>query len=309
MYYLEKLDQREEMSATGISFCFTEKRGGVVSRRNQNIEQAEQLFSQGMPLVKIAEQLGVSPGTVRSWKSRYKWGEDTQSETNHATLQKKSATLRHGKQGNKMLDSESDPSFDFEETEAVLENSGLTEKQKLFCIHYIRSFNATKAYKKSHPDCSLDTAAVEGWRLLRNPKVVPYIKALKQSRLNREMISGSDIVQKYMDIAFADINDYVEIRRGCIKFLDSKDFDGTLVKKISKGKVDSIELPDRLQALKWLADHMDLATEKQRAEIDILQVRLREQSGSDTGEHNNAYKNMQSILDQITQVADEDIAD
>lgn len=297
------------MSEKGVSFCFTEKRGGVVSRRNQNIEQAQHLYDQGVPLVKIAEQLGVSPGTVRSWKSRYKWGEAPRSETNSATLHKNSATLRHGKQGNKMSKPEPDSGFDFEETEAILENSGLTEKQKLFCIHYIRCFNATKAYKKSHPECTLETAAVEGHKTLRNPKVIPYIKALKQSRMNREMISDSDIVQKYIDIAFADINDYVKIQGGCISFVNSKDFDGTLVKKISKGKVDSIELPDRLQALKWLADHMDLVTEKQRAEIDILRVRLKEKSDSDNGEHSKAYENMESILNQITQVTDNEIAD
>lgn len=253
-----------------------------MSRRNQNIEQAQHLYNQGVPLVKIAEQLGVSSGTVRSWKSRYKWEEGSQSETNNATLHKKSATLQSGKKQSKKTELKPDHDFDFEEMEEILENSGLTEKQKLFCIYYIRSFNATQAYKKSHPDCSLETAAVEGWKLLRNPKVKPYIRALKQSRMNCAMISGDDIVQKFIDIAHADINNYVKIQGGCITFADSKDFDGTLVKKISKGKVDSIELSDRFQALKWLADHMDLATEKQRAEIELLKAKVaKEDMGKD----------------------------
>ena len=49
--------------------------------------------------------------------------------------------------------------------------------------------------------------------------------------------------------------------------------DGRLIKKVSFGKTDSIELPDKIAALKWLSDHMDLATEKQRAEIGLLKAR------------------------------------
>ena len=35
-----------------------------------------------------------------------------------------------------------------EVVEKVIENADLTDKQRLFCVYYIRSFNATKAYQK-----------------------------------------------------------------------------------------------------------------------------------------------------------------
>lgn len=60
------------------------------------VEEAKELFDQGMKLIDIAKQLSVSEGTVRSWKSRYKWG--------NATLQKKkrnTAKHRGGQPGNK----------------------------------------------------------------------------------------------------------------------------------------------------------------------------------------------------------------
>ena len=59
------------------------------------VEEAKELFDQGMKLIDIAKQLSVSEGTVRSWKSRYKWG--------NATLQKKkrnAAKHRGGQPGN-----------------------------------------------------------------------------------------------------------------------------------------------------------------------------------------------------------------
>lgn len=60
------------------------------------VEEAKELFDQGMKLIDIAKQLSVSEGTVRSWKSRYKWG--------NATLQKKKRNAaKHcgGQPGNK----------------------------------------------------------------------------------------------------------------------------------------------------------------------------------------------------------------
>lgn len=60
------------------------------------VEEAKELFDQGMKLIDIAKQFSVSEGTVRSWKSRYKWG--------NATLQKKkrnAAKHRGGQPGNK----------------------------------------------------------------------------------------------------------------------------------------------------------------------------------------------------------------
>ena len=36
----------------------------------------------------------------------------------------------------------------------VIENTELTEKQRLFCIYYIQCFNATKAYQKAY-ECDI----------------------------------------------------------------------------------------------------------------------------------------------------------
>jgi hypothetical protein len=48
----------------------------------------------------------------------------------------------------------------------------LNTKQKLFCLSYLRCFNATKAYKETYPSVKSDeAAAVSGARLLRNDKV------------------------------------------------------------------------------------------------------------------------------------------
>lgn len=48
-------------------------------------EQAKELFLSGKKLIEISEALGVSEGTVRSWKHRYKW--------DNATLQKEKCNV------------------------------------------------------------------------------------------------------------------------------------------------------------------------------------------------------------------------
>lgn len=191
-----------------------------------------------------------------------------------------------------------------DEITEVMENSELTDKQKLFCIYYVRCFNATKAYQKAY-NCNYETAIRCGSRMLRNVEVKNEIHNLKQNRLNREFLSEEDIFQMYMDIAFADITDYVSFGRetvevmgafgpvqvknektgkkeilkreiNTVRFKESDSVDGRLISEIKQGKDGaSIKLADRMKALQWLSDHMDLATEEQKARIGVLKARAK----------------------------------
>lgn len=252
-------------------------------------EQAEKLFREGKKLIEIAETLGVPEGTVRSWKNRYNW-----DDKSNATLQnKKRNVAKKINTKNKAVE---------DAVNQVMENTDLTDKQRLFCVLYVRSFNATKAYQKAYR-CSYETAMVEGWNTLRNPKIRDEISRLKQNRLNREMLDEHDIFQKYMDIAFADITDFVEFGRekvpvmgafgpvevkdpdtgkkvplmqeiNTIRFRESSEVDGSLISEVKQGKNGaSVKLADRMKALEWLAAHMDLATEEQRAKISLMKLK------------------------------------
>ena len=191
----------------------------------------------------------------------------------------------------------------------VIENAELTDKQRLFCLYYVKCFNATKAYKKAY-GCSYETAMTEGSKTLRNPKMKEEIIRLKQNRLNREMLDESDIFQKYMDIAFSDATDFVEFgqedvpvmavygpvqvkdeetgekktltkRVNVVRFKDSSEVDGTLIAEVKQGKDGaSIKLPDRMKALEWLAEHMYMATEEQRARIENIKAKTEQIKGS-----------------------------
>lgn len=257
---------------------------------DKRIEQARAMYLKGMRLVEIASQLNLPEGTVRSWKNRYNW-----DDKSNATLQKKKRNVA------KKINVKNKAAEDT--VNQVMENIDLTDKQRLFCVLYIRCFNATKAYRKAY-GCSYEVANSEGYRLLVNPCIRDEISRLKRNRLNREMLDEHDIFQRYMDIAFSDMTDFVEFGRekiqvmsafgpvmvpdpetgekvplmqevNTIRFRESAEVDGSLIAEVKQGKNGaSIKLLDRLKALDWLADHMNLATEEQRARIAAMKAKF-----------------------------------
>ena len=254
---------------------------------NQKAEKARELYKGGMKLVEIASQLEVPAGTVRRWKSTYHWDSEQQNERS----EKKSERSESKKSVMKKAVAD--------EVKQVIQNTDLTDKQQLFCIHYIRCFNATKAYQKAY-GCGYTTAVTNGPALLGNTRIKEEILQLKQDRLNREFLNESDIFQKYMDIAFADINDFVDISAG---FVTAKDgIDGTIVSEVSNTRSGvKIKLADRMKALQWLTDHMDLATEKQKAEIALLKAKVQTDDGEEIADD--------GFLDALNGTAAEDWGD
>lgn len=244
---------------------------------NKKAAEAYELYKSGMKLVEIAGKLDVPDGTVRRWKSTYNWDGGSKSERSD---KKKANVRKENRTGKKVV---------AEDVKEVVKNTELTDKQQLFCIYYIRCFNATKAYQKAY-GVNYTTAAAAGPRMLGNVKVKEEILRLKQERLNREFLSESDIFQKYMDIAFADITDFVKFGSEEIEVLletgerktvtvsnvdlkDSNEVDGTIISEVSKGKDGvKIKLADRMKAMHWISEHMDLASEIQKARIEQLKA-------------------------------------
>lgn len=269
---------------------------------DKRIEQAKAMYLKGMKLVEIASQLNLPEGTVRSWKNRYNWD---------CNVAKDQCNVAKGKKTEKNEKREAAE----REVDQVIENPELTDKQRLFCIYYVRCFNATKAYQKAY-GVSYRVAQSNGYQLLTNTYIQKEIRHLKQERLNREFLSEADIFQKYMDIAFADITDYLEfgteevpvMADGPVKIKDpetgkektltkvinkvlfkpSSDVDGTIISEVKQGKDGaSIKLSDRMKALEWLSRHMNMGTEEQLARLEQLRaqtdlIRTKAQNGETT---------------------------
>ncbi len=177
-----------------------------------------------------------------------------------------------------------------EEITEVINNPELTDKQRLFCVYYPKYFNATKAAIKA--GYSRNRASEIGYQLLQKTTVQNEIKKLKANKLNKAMLEPEDIFQKFMDIAFADMNDYITFGRkeievaknedgepvmaevNYVDFKNSNEVDGTILNEVSQSKNGiKIKLNDQIKALQWLGEHMNLATQEQKLRIEKLKSR------------------------------------
>lgn len=240
---------------------------------------ARQLYMRGYKLVDIAKELDVPDSTVRRWKLEDDWDKKNSSKKSKKRSKNNNERSKAKEKKNKKHIAE--------EVNEVIQNDELNDKQKLFCIYYVKCFNAVKAYKKAYK-CKYATAAVSGSRLLKLPKIKEEIDNLKEAKLNRAFLTPEDIFQKYIDIAFADITDFIEFGTKEVEFItkeggvgliedsytnivNADEVDGTLITEISNGKGGiKLKLVDRLKALEWLSAHMDMATDEQKAKIDKI---------------------------------------
>ena len=81
--------------------------------------------------MEIAEKYNVSINTVKSWKTRYGWQKSVHTNDKKVCTQKRDYSVVRKEAA-------------VTEVEDVLENMDLTDKQQLFCLYFIKCFNATK---------------------------------------------------------------------------------------------------------------------------------------------------------------------
>jgi len=253
----------------------------------------EEWETSDITFVDLADKHNLKTSTVRSRKNREKW------QRNDNATQRKNVATKKNKEAKK-----TEPIA--EEVKSVLENDKLTDKQRLFCIYYNKYFNATKAYQKAY-EVDYLTANAHGYKLLSNVVIKEEINRLKQSKLNRAMFSEEDLFQMYLDIATADMNDFVKFgteevvardkqgepildengneityTRSYLEFKDCNKVDGTLISEISYGQTGPrIKLQDKLKAMEWLGKHIGMATEEQKLRIKKLKVDIEKVEGNE----------------------------
>lgn len=177
------------------------------------------------------------------------------------------------------------------------ESIDLTEKQRLFCLYYIKNRNATMSAIKA--GYAKDSAYAEGSRLLKHVKVAKEIRRLKGPIAKEAFLDAMDVLQEYMKIAFADITEFVEfgqseqyVYRGGekirgddgkyltepINYINLKnhdEVDGSLISEVKEGRSGiSIKLHDKMKALEKLELYLDLLPDKHKRRIEEERLKL-----------------------------------
>lgn len=243
-------------------------------------------------LVDLAKKHNIKLGTVKSRKSREGWVKGVVKKKNK--IQKTKVIV-----------------------EPVFENDDLTDKQKMFCLYYLKYFNITKAYMKAF-GVNAYTARVEGHRLMKKPIIKGEIDRMKEETFHELRLDVNDLVQKYIDIALADITDFVEFGQketpeinpitgeelqdeegnpkmytyNYVNLKPDTEVDGTIITEVKKGKDGvSLKLADKMKALDKLFEYIPESTlkklqeEKLKADTEFTKERTKLLKGSakDTG--------------------------
>lgn len=265
-------------------------------QRSPSRDEAKRMYldSKGKMLLKdIAKAVGKQDTQIRRWKSLDHWDEELKG---NVTIPKDNVT----KQNNGI---EKPPKTELlpEEIE-TLNNEELTEKQRLFCLYYVKYRNKVKAYQKAF-DCSYVNACGHASELFKKVEIQQTITELLNEMRNEVKLEARDIILKKMQIAFADITDYVSFgmrkdeetgrEYSYVEFKESSEIDGTIIHEVKRGKDGvSIKLYDSDKALDWLYDHL-VITEEQRARINILKSKVPDTNAT------NFNEQIHSIADLI----------
>jgi len=262
-------------------------------QRNPAREKAKELYLKAKGKIKlkdIAIELKVSAIQIRVWKMQDNW--DNKCNDNVTNLNDNVANPNNNVTNKKI-----------EKTIEIV-NDKLTEKQKLFCSYFIKYRNKTKAYKKAF-DCSQVNAEANSYMLWKNMEIRAVIdQGLKEYRDNIR-IDAQDITQKYADIAFADITDFIKFGKDKSSFKISSGIDGTLVSEVKQSKDGvSIKLHDKIKALEWLGNHIQLLDTATKIKFDLEKQKLElEKSRKDLG--GDSKGNIGALLDAIHRSGDD----
>lgn len=244
-------------------------------------EEAEQDYLAGMKIKDIAVKYDVKPATIRSWKSR-KWATHNKDGPSKS-IATKSKTLQSVATQNNVADAIDE-----------LDEYGLTDKQNVFVVRYLKSFNATQAYMDAY-GVNYQSANRAGPRLLVNVGIQSAIKRIKAARLKDVGVDEEDIIAQWAKQSFADVGDYVKFgghdemelnesgtprldtddnpiirHKSYVQFKSDEVVDTSLIKKIAVGQNGPIvELFDKTKAQERLLNALRESQNESNININI----------------------------------------
>lgn len=268
----------------------------------EDYKKAEKDYIAGMKYKEIAEKYNVSVNTVKSWKQRYGWnrkGMHTKTEKSMHTKQQKVCIQNQGEKFKGKH--ETDGSRD------TLQNEDLTAEQQMFCMYYVRTFNATQSYINVFHS-KYESAAVQANKLLKNNKVREEIERLKEIKRQQIACEVEDIVELNMRIAFADMGNYITINNNTIKLNNSDTVDTQLIQELKEGKNGiSIKLADKNKAMEFLEryfvmnpmDKHKMEYDWRKAELELLKFEneIKEPENRETEENDNFKNALNNVVE------------
>lgn len=274
-------------------------------------EEAGGVGAERGTLKRISEKLGVPEGTIRRWKSEYVKKNKMNVQRTFAKKERSEDVVKDRANKKKVIVANLE--------EEIKKDKDLTEKEMLFCLYYIKDFNAGMAVKKAGYNTE-NNHYVIGSTLLKKPHIRRYIDELREQMSGELMLDINRVLEMFNRIAFYDINDYFELKtikqvvRGAfgrivedgngkpmveeIQVLALKEgWDGQVISGISQkdGEV-KIEMPDRLKALEFLAKFMDYPDKLAKERFEHDKEKYNDEKAIEVENENNSKNIITEII-------------
>ncbi|MBK5722583.1 terminase small subunit [Dysgonomonas sp. Marseille-P4677] len=153
----------------------------------------------------------------------------------------------------------------------------LTDKQEMFCLEYIKDFNATKAAARS--GYSESTAYSIGSENLSKPEIQTRIAELMEQRRTDVKVDANYVLKRLIEIDTLDVADIVN-EKGDIKPISqwSKAWRTSVnaidVSVLNTGDIEAflkkVKMPDKLKNLELLGKHIDVQAFKEKVENNVI---------------------------------------
>ena len=304
----------------------------------EDYQKAEVDYINGMKYKDIAKKYGKALSTVKSWKQRYKWNK---SKT-EVDLKNSAKSTRTKSKGTRTKEDSTHTKAFVDKQIEISNNSDLTEREEMFCYYYSQYPNQTKAYMKAYKNDNYNTSQTGAWGLMRKPKIVNRIRALKRGVQESALLEIADIINELKRQAFADLSDYIEYEtvkvlhfekkdgkytkkpiidpetgeqafhyKNIVRLKDKEKTDTTLIKSVKLNKEGHVEIEmyDKQKALIELLKFMNdgklnnAKLEKLQADTDISKSRAALMSGSD----DKVEKAVTNLMDALREAGSNDV--
>lgn len=160
---------------------------------------------------------------------------------------------------------------------------GLTDRQYIFCLEYVKDFNGAKAAIRA--GYTPRTAKVQASRMLTYANVSAAIQFLKEEAVRKHQLSVDRILKQLCYIGFADLTDVVKFSPDGIEVEDSRLLDEPALAAVSEvsethlpggGKRIRLRIHDKVRALVVLLNYVTgNPTDRDGAKIIRMPVKVK----------------------------------
>ena len=267
-------------------------------------QEIKKQYENGATLKSLSEKYDIKLNTIKSWSSREGWKKKDKA----ATATKKATKEEKSKPEKKKKVSIGDKKQKAvgKVTKMLSTATDLTEKEKLFCLYYIKDYNAALAVRKAGYNTTKHSD-VMGYQMLQKEHIKKYINELREYMATDAMLDVNRLIEQYKKLAFYNIDDFVELRtvervmkndKGKILrdsagqplteevevLMLKPDYDGQLIGELSQMDNGSIKIkmPDRMKALDKLLDYVDIPKQLDRDRVAMEKQKIKTEEKKDT---------------------------